>query len=338
MPPRAPSEGRPVISNIDRDLRPVPRHRQGTGPARPEASTCPPGELLGRKGKDYGLDPAFTQIQHSASLRYGDNEEGGIGAGDGEPGDQGEGGRRRVHARVTATRAGQHMLEVEHHRRGTGRDPGRRARTPPASNPRETKNSHRPQKDEVQRGSPRRRPRTPLRHYKRTFKQALRSARSRPGAYDPQNGRCMVPIKERQALPHLCGGQGAPAPSCNVVVIYMMDVSGSMGKEQKEIVRMRGLLDRHLAVDYNYDGLSRPASSSTTPRRARWTGTRFFRTRESGGTLISSAYKLCHRRSWRREFPHSRIGTSTPSTSADGDNWSQLRHPRPACSCSATRT
>ena len=72
-----------------------------------------------------------------------------------------------------------------------------------------------------------------------------------------------------------------------------MDVSGSMGDEQKEIVRIETFwLDTWLRHQYKglecryiiHDAVAREVDRET-----------FFHTRESGGTMISSAYKLCKR-------------------------------------------
>ena len=71
----------------------------------------------------------------------------------------------------------------------------------------------------------------------------------------------------------------------------MMDVSGSMGDEQKEIVRIESFwIDTWLRSQYKgletryiiHDATAKEVDQDT-----------FFRTRESGGTMISSAYKLC---------------------------------------------
>jgi uncharacterized sporulation protein YeaH/YhbH (DUF444 family) len=70
----------------------------------------------------------------------------------------------------------------------------------------------------------------------------------------------------------------------------MMDVSGSMGDEQKEIVRTESfwinlwLKSQYKDIEIRYiihDATAKEVDEET-----------FFRTRESGGTLISSAYKL----------------------------------------------
>jgi uncharacterized sporulation protein YeaH/YhbH (DUF444 family) len=82
-----------------------------------------------------------------------------------------------------------------------------------------------------------------------------------------------------------------PLPETNAVIIYMMDVSGSMGDEQKEIVRIESFwLDTWLRSQY--DGLeSRYLIHDATAKEV--DRDTFFRTRESGGTMISSVYKLC---------------------------------------------
>ena len=99
----------------------------------------------------------------------------------------------------------------------------------------------------------------------------------------------------------------------------MMDVSGSMGDEQKEIVRIESLLDRHLAAlavpgprESRYiihDAMAKEVDRDT-----------FFRTRESGGTMISSAYKLCAKMI-EDEFPPIEWNIY-PFHFSDGDNWS----------------
>jgi uncharacterized sporulation protein YeaH/YhbH (DUF444 family) len=73
----------------------------------------------------------------------------------------------------------------------------------------------------------------------------------------------------------------------------MMDVSGSMGDEQKEIVRTTSFwIDTWIRAHYKgvqtryiiHDAVAQEVDRET-----------FFHTRESGGTVISSAYELCGR-------------------------------------------
>ena len=104
----------------------------------------------------------------------------------------------------------------------------------------------------------------------------------------------------------------------NAVVIYMMDVSGSMGDEQKEIVRLESFwintwLQKH------YKGLEtrfiiHDAAAKEVDEKT------FFSTSESGGTLISSAYKLAQQMILEEYNP--RDWNIYPFHFSDGDNWS----------------
>jgi uncharacterized sporulation protein YeaH/YhbH (DUF444 family) len=98
----------------------------------------------------------------------------------------------------------------------------------------------------------------------------------------------------------------------------MMDVSGSMGDEQKEIVRIESFwIDTWLRSQYEgiesryiiHDAMAKEVDRDT-----------FFRTRESGGTMISSAYKLCAR-IIEDEYPAAEWNIY-PFHFSDGDNWS----------------
>ena len=96
-----------------------------------------------------------------------------------------------------------------------------------------------------------------------------------------------------------------------------MDVSGSMGDEQKEIVRIESFwLDtgchQYKGLEARYiihDAVAREVDRET-----------FFHTRESGGTMISSAYKLC-RDIIKADYPAS-AWNIYPFHFSDGDNWS----------------
>jgi hypothetical protein len=107
-------------------------------------------------------------------------------------------------------------------------------------------------------------------------------------------------------------------PVANAVIVYMMDVSGSMGDEQKEIVRIESFwIDAWLTKQYKgietrfiiHDAVAREVDRDT-----------FFRTRESGGTMISSAYKLCTQ-IIESDYPSSEWNIY-PFHFSDGDNWS----------------
>lgn len=98
----------------------------------------------------------------------------------------------------------------------------------------------------------------------------------------------------------------------------MMDVSGSMGEEQKEIVRIESYwIDTWLRTQYTglesryiiHDAAAREVDQET-----------FFRTREAGGTMISSAYKACLK-IIEDDYP-SEEWNIYPFHFSDGDNWS----------------
>ena len=152
-----------------------------------------------------------------------------------------------------------------------------------------------------------------LRSFKRTYREALRRMIS-SGTYDPDNP-VIVPIRDDMRYR---SWNETKVPQSNAVILYMMDVSGSMGDEQKEIVRIESFwIDTWLKSQYK--GLEsrfiiHDATAKEVDRET------FFRTRESGGTMISSAYKLC----WRiiqEEYPVEDWNIY-PFHFSDGDNWS----------------
>jgi hypothetical protein len=78
-------------------------------------------------------------------------------------------------------------------------------------------------------------------------------------------------------------------PQSNALIIYMMDVSGSMGDEQKELVRLEAFwIDAWLRR--NYEGIESRYIVHDV-RAAEVDRDTFFRIREDGGTRISSAYR-----------------------------------------------
>ena len=108
-------------------------------------------------------------------------------------------------------------------------------------------------------------------------------------------------------------------PEANAAVIYMMDVSGSMTDDQKEIVRIESFwIDTWLKRQY--DGVQRRYIIHDAAAHEVDEDT-FYHTRESGGTRISSAYKVA----WqviKREFPPSEWNIYCFQFS-DGDNWGE---------------
>lgn len=152
-----------------------------------------------------------------------------------------------------------------------------------------------------------------LRHLRRTYKQALKRQIS-SDQYDPDNPT-VVPIRRDFRYK---SWQTKIQQENAAVVIYMMDVSGSMGDEQKEIVRTESfwinlwLKSQYKDIEIRYiihDATAKEVDEQT-----------FFRTRESGGTLISSAFNLC-KQIIDADYPPSEWNIY-PFHFSDGDNWS----------------
>jgi uncharacterized sporulation protein YeaH/YhbH (DUF444 family) len=127
-----------------------------------------------------------------------------------------------------------------------------------------------------------------LRHFRRSYRHALRRMII-SGTYDPTRPRVIVDRADRRYR----AWKPKPKPSANAVILYVMDVSGSMGADQKELVRIESFwLDTWIRSHYQgtrsvfivHDAAAKEVDRET-----------FFRIRESGGTVISSAYELCGR-------------------------------------------
>jgi hypothetical protein len=152
-----------------------------------------------------------------------------------------------------------------------------------------------------------------LRHVKRTYKEALKRQMSL-GLYDPNNPQ-IIPIREDYRF--RASNEKVEFENA-AVVIYMMDVSGSMGDEQKEIVRTESfwinlwLKSQYKDIEIRY--IIHDATAKEVDEEV------FFRTRESGGTLISSAYSLC-RDIIAKDYNPAEWNIY-PFHFSDGDNWS----------------
>ncbi len=265
------------------------------------------GELLGKKGKDLVSIP-LPQID-IPRFRLDPKGRGGVAQGDGEVGDpigRGDGGQGKGQAGDTP---GEHVLEVDITLDELAEIMGEELGLPNIK-PRGRKTiqvaSH------TYKGIRRVGPES-LRHFKRTFKEALKRQIA-SGTYDPDNP-VVIPFREDRRYR---SWKTQTIPQTNAVIIYMMDVSGSMGEEQKEIVRVESFwIDTWLR--HQYQGIeSRYIIHDATAREVdRET---FFHTRESGGTMISSAYRLC-KEIIETDYPEDDWNVY-PFHFSDGDNWS----------------
>lgn len=260
------------------------------------------GELIGKQGDKHVSIP-LPQIG-LPRFRYGKNEQGGLGQGDGQPGDRSDGA-----AGQAGDEPGEHILEAELSVDELASLLGEELALPRIE-PRGNKQiaSQKDRYTGVSRVGP-----EALRHNKRTFREALKRQVA-TGTYRPDRP-VIVPIKDDKRFRSWNTQQ---LPQSAAVILYMMDVSGSMGNEQKEIVRMEAFwIDTWLKHNYKnvetryiiHDAAAREVDRDV-----------FFRTKEAGGTLISSAYKLAIDMI-ERDYSASEWNIY-PFHFSDGDNWS----------------
>jgi len=234
------------------------------------------GELIGKEGRHLISIPVRgIELPH---FRYGDNNDGGVGAGGGKvgdpvdgDGDQGPGGQQ----------PGQHIMEVDVTLDELADILGEELKLPRILP--KGKHSITSEKDRysgIRLTGP-----ESLRHFKRTYRAALRRQLI-SGTYDPSDP-VIVPIRGDRRYR---SWKTVLKPQSNAVIVYMMDVSGSMGDEQKELVRLEAFwIDAWLRR--NYQGIeSRYIVHDVRAQEV--DRDTFFRIREDGGTKISSAFKL----------------------------------------------
>jgi hypothetical protein len=263
------------------------------------------GEMLGKQGKRYVSIP-IPQVQ-LPRFRFGQNPRGGVGQGPGNEGDPVPGSEPGTGE--AGEQPGQHVLEVDVGLEELAAILGDELALPNIE-PRGKKavRTRAGRFTGISRSGPQ-----SLRHFKRTFKQALKRQIA-TGTYDADEP-IVVPVKEDQRYRFVTTRE---EPQASAVVIYMMDVSGSMGREQKEIVRIEAFwIDTWLRSQYKnlevlyivHDAAAHVVDQHT-----------FFHLRESGGTKISSAYELCLR-VIEDKYPSSEWNIY-PFHFSDGDNWS----------------
>ena len=264
------------------------------------------GEIIAKEGDKFVSIP-LPQIE-LPKFRYGSEQTGGVGQGEGDEGtalnqEQGEDGTGEA-----GDQPGEHILEVEVSLEQLAEILGEELELPRIE-PRgqRTLETQTDRYTGIRRVGP-----EGLRHFKRTFREALKRQIA-AGLYNPERP-VVIPIREDRRYR---SWKQKGVPQSNAVIFYMMDVSGSMGSEQKEIVRIESFwIDTWLRSQYRdietryivHDAVAREVDRHT-----------FFHIRESGGTRISSAYRLCEQiiekdydlASWN----------IYPFHFSDGDNW-----------------
>ncbi|MBX3395687.1 MAG: DUF444 family protein [Phycisphaerae bacterium] len=236
------------------------------------------GELLGREGqKTISIPIRGIELPH---FRYGDNNDGGVGAGDGKAGDpvdSQDGGKG-----AAGTDPGRHILEVEVSLDELAEILGDQLKLPRIQpKGKHTITSEKDRYSGIRSTGP-----NSLRHFKRTFRAAMRR-QLMSGLYDPDKP-IIIPMRTDMRFR---SWKTVKKPQSNAVICYMMDVSGSMGDEQKELVRLEAFwIDTWLRK--NYEGIDSRYIVHDV-RAAEVDRQTFFRIREDGGTKISSAFHVC---------------------------------------------
>lgn len=264
------------------------------------------GEMIGKRENDFVKIPVPSI--DIPRFKYGAKQRGGVGQGQGQPGDPID-GEPQDGSGEAGNQPGQHSIEAEMSLDELAAILGEELELP------RIEPKGRPRQDALKNKYSGIAPVGPegLRHFKSTYRRALKRYIA-SGVYKPEDPS-IIPIRGdfryRSFKP-------TSQPQANAVVIYMMDVSGSMGEEQKEIVRLESFwINTWLKKHYKgletrfiiHDAAAKEVDEKT-----------FFSTSESGGTLISSAYKLCQ--SIIEEHYNPSQWNIYPFHFSDGDNWS----------------
>ncbi len=235
------------------------------------------GELIGKEGKHLISIPVRgIELPH---FRYGDNS-GGVGVGDGKEGDVVGKGQPGAGKSQGGTDPGQHIMEVDLSLDELAEILAEELKLPRI----EPKGKHRITTVRDKYSGIRRVGPESLRHFKRSFKEALKR-QIMLGDYDPDNPTIIPQKKDIRYR----SWKEVKSPQSNAVIVFMMDVSGSMGEEQKELVRLESFwIDTWLRK--NYEGIEsryivHDVSAKEVDKHT------FYHLREDGGTKISSAFK-----------------------------------------------
>ena len=184
--------------------------------------------LMARRGEKTVSIP-MPRIQ-LPRFQYGNNQGGGVGQGEGEPGDPVDGEQGGDGRGEAGEQAGEHELEVEVSLEELARILGEELELPniqPKGKRQVTSEINK--YTGIRRVGP-----ASLRHIKRTFKRA-RAPRDRVRPLRPATAAIVIPTPDDMRYR---SWDPRTVPQSNAVILYMMDVSGSMGDEQKEIVRI----------------------------------------------------------------------------------------------------
>lgn len=265
------------------------------------------GEMIGIKGKEYISIPVpAINLPH---FEFGKNDQSGVGSGEGQEGESLGPAQEGEGTGAAGNAAGNHIREVDLSFEELAEIMGEELGLPHIK-PKGDKNIKGDKNvyNSIHQIGPR-----SLLHFKRTYKEALKRNIA-TGSYEPDNPQIIPQNRDYRFRSF----KRKSIETNSAVIIFMMDVSGSMGDEQKAIVRTESFwIDTWLRSQYKgletryivHDAVAHEVDRET-----------FFSTRESGGTIISAAYQkaleLIERHyppeSWNIYLFHF----------SDGDNWS----------------
>ena len=122
-----------------------------------------------------------------------------------------------------------------------------------------------------------------IRNFKRSYKEALKRASS-SGDYQPGDAVILSQPDLRYRSPVYL-----PNQQSNAVLIYMMDVSGSMGEKKRQLCRTTNSLLQKIISRYYHNLEERFIVHTTNAHEVE--GKVFYETKFEGGTIISSAFQ-----------------------------------------------
>jgi len=227
------------------------------------------GEMIGRKGRETVSIPVPNiEIPH---FQHGEKGSGGVGQGEGEVGQPiGRGKGDGDGPGQAGNERGQHIREVELTLEELADMLGEALELPRIEPKGEDAlTSKKDRYTSIRPTGP-----DSLRHFKRTYKRALRRMIA-TNNYDPQDP-FIVPTKDDERFR---SWKTVTEPHTNAAVIYMMDVSGSMTDVQKEIVRTEAFwIDTWLKRQYDgierryivHDAVAHEVDEDTLPHSREW--------------------------------------------------------------------
>ncbi len=237
-------------------------------------------QMIGRRGKDLVSIP-IPEIE-LPRFRFDDGGS-GVSQGEGELGDPIGRGEATGPGDKAGDQPGEHLLEVEMTLDELAELLGEELELPRI----EPKGKQNVEGEVLRYTGIRRVGPEGLHHFKRTYRETLKRQMA-SGSYDPFHPS-VIPIREDKRYR---SWKSYPRPDSNAVVLYMLDVSGSMSDRKKELVRLTAFwIDTWLHANYKniamryivHDVAAKEVDAET-----------FYHLQEDGGTRISSAYQLCH--------------------------------------------